>query len=257
MFKKILFLITISLFLSSCGNSDSNSKFAGVWLDTNNLRNGLLVIEETGNNLLINIDNKKYVGIVENDVLKISVNGLSINAITDEANNLILDGKTSVKIAEDMESLLKPKIIGNQTWSSSEINISLNNSNEEYVLPNGQRIYSKKGAENIARIFKGWDLPTTDQATNYFMSVNENSQQIIDDLKLEQHYGAEESPGQVNTNSNYCAFWLKDNTYITDFVNYNGKSVLNPTFIRIKGDQVRVKNEYYDKKYMSIRLVKE
>ena len=107
---KIILLLTIVILSTSC--SSPSSKFSGVWFDSNNLRNGLVVIEQQGNNVVVNIDNKKYVGKINDDILEINVSGLTMNALIDENNNLILDGKTATKLANNVNELVKAKKIG-------------------------------------------------------------------------------------------------------------------------------------------------
>ena len=140
---------------------------------------------------------------------------------------------------------------GNQVWSSSDINLPIDKE-LEIILDNGERLYSKGGAELVANSIEGWRLPTNEDVEELRKHFDNDDKKIFDALKMKNHYGRE---GKYYDGDKEIkgAFWTS-----SENPKGNGE-VRNYSFLVMeRNGEYRVDLDYSnDDFYFSVRLIKE
>jgi len=168
--------------------------------------------------------------------------------------------------------------IADKTFSASDINIAIYDDSNEIVLDNGERLYTKKGAEIVASKVKGWRLPSEDDMESIFSHLEKNTDKFKDSKEVEKYFhgifninnsmaekkGNEEPKININNNPNTKggSFWLSDQEYKRDDV-YNfaislGQNIDKKTNkIRYKTSIGKIESDDYEQTYLSVRLIKD
>mgnify|MGYP006426209971 CR=1 FL=1 len=94
--RKLLSFLLITFLISCSGITEP--KFEGKWEDPERKQYGILTITKNGDNYLIDTNDGKFVGTIENEILVINARGKEIKAMIDENGHLIIGGNTAVRI---------------------------------------------------------------------------------------------------------------------------------------------------------------
>ena len=94
--RKLLFLLLTTALISCSGIT--GPKFEGKWENTESKNAGIMTITKNGSNYLVDIKEGKFVGTLENEILVINAKGREIKAMIDENGNLIIGGKTAIRV---------------------------------------------------------------------------------------------------------------------------------------------------------------
>lgn len=164
--------------------------------------------------------------------------------------------------------------IGNQVWSASDINILINDDKHEIVLENGERLYSKKGAEIAASKVKGWRLPLEEDMESLFLNLSKNAEKFKDNNEVEKYFHEvfdvkkiiAERKGKkdpkIRDDLSSSSFWLNDKEYkrddVYDFAMSFGQfKTRNDDKIRYKTTTIKIESDDYELTYLPVRLIKD
>ena len=140
---------------------------------------------------------------------------------------------------------------GDQVWSSKDVNFPVDKE-LEIILDNGERLYSKGGAEIVANNFEGWRLPTNEDVEILRKHFNDDDKKIFDALNMYNHYGRE---GKYHDGDKEIkgAFWTS-----SEKVKNNGEIKNYAFLVMERNGEYRVDlDDSNDDFYFSVRLIKE
>ena len=155
--------------------------------------------------------------------------------------------------SNSQDTPFKTKQAENQLWSNSEINIPLN-SNQEIVLENGERLYSRESSKQIASNFNGWRIPTKEDVESLQAYFNNDADKIADFFKLHNHYG-KDGEYQDRDRNVLGVFWTATEYFRNEDLKGYAFCVTKKDSTFIVGfDDFHIAEDNF---YFSIRLVKD
>ena len=165
--KKLLSLLLITLFITSCGVNHTD--FSGDWVEKEK-ENDRMVIKKNGDNYIVKNEEKKYPAQIKDGLLEISAQ-FPLKATIDENDNLIVAGKVYIRIENSMLNNYLGKWIrsSGETYSANQILIE-NVNNEIAITVNERGLpteYRNIKYRNKEITFKKWGSEGGMEFSNY------------------------------------------------------------------------------------------